>query len=122
MISDVDKTGTLEGFTQVVERVAKDPEVNALIILACSDNGFTPAQIDPVLHAIDKPLMGGVFPAVMVGGERLAAGTVVWGVRRPVSISVLQNVSDPSIDMVEALEQALPEEMPENAMAIVFVQ
>ncbi len=107
MVIEIDKEGTLSGLTDAIARTVKVERVTALVILVCADNGFTPSDIDPLLQSIDLPLMGGVFPNLLVGRQRLTRGSLVWGVRRPLSLGTIRDISQPTIDLELAVEQAL---------------
>ncbi len=121
MIVEIDMSGTVEGLAEAMAKVAAADGVNALIVLSCSANGFDPVQVDGLLQSVPVPLMGGVFPALIYGRERLERGSLVWGVRREAMLSVVEGLSAPDIDLEKALERALPEELPESALQIVIV-
>ncbi len=107
MVIEIDKEGTLNGLADAIARTVKVERVTSLVILVCADNGFTPDDMDPLLQSINVPLMGGVFPNLLVGRERLTRGCVVWGVRRPLSVGTVRDISHPDIDLELAVEQAL---------------
>ena len=107
MVIEIDKEGTLNGLADAIARTVKVDRVTSLVILVCADNGFTPDDLDPLLQSINVPLMGGVFPNLLVGRERLTRGCVVWGVRRPLSVGTIRDISHPDIDLELAVEQAL---------------
>ncbi len=107
MVIEIDKTGTLTGLADAIARAVKVEQVTALVILSCADNAFTSDDIDPLLQSVDLPLMGGVFPNLLVGRERLTRGSVIWGVRRPLSVGVIRDISRSDIDLELAVEQAL---------------
>ena len=107
MVIEIDKEGTLNGLADAIARTVKVERVTSLVILVCADNGFTPDNMDPLLQSINVPLMGGVFPNLLVGRERLTRGCVVWGVRRPLSVGTIRDISHPDIDLELAVEQAL---------------
>ena len=107
MVIEIDKEGTLNGLADAIARTVKVERVTSLVILVCADNGFTPDDMDPLLQSINVPLMGGVFPNLLVGRERLTRGCVVWGVRRPLSVGTIRDISHPDIDLELAVEQAL---------------
>lgn len=121
MIIELDRAGTVEGLSEAITRAASVPGVHALLIIACDANGFDAASVDPILVSLELPLIGGVFPAIMYNKERLERGTLVCGLRRKAMLSVIEHLSDASTDLDEALEQALPEELPNSALQVVLV-
>ncbi|WP_297472539.1 FIST C-terminal domain-containing protein [Ferrovum sp.] len=79
-----------------VDRLKQNPEVAALLILACDANGYTPANLDPLLHACTKPVLGGIFPQVLHEGRAWSEGVVVVGLSRAPVFVALKNLSQHS--------------------------
>lgn len=76
---DRNDSADVAAFGRQLERVAAQPGVAGLLVLACDANNFTPAQIDPLLQRMELPLFGGIFPALIAGGEKLDVGAMVVG-------------------------------------------
>lgn len=121
MIFELDTTGTIEGLKETISKITSDPEVNALVIVACSENEFTPEQVDPIIKSLELPLMGGVFPAIMVNHNIYKKGTVIWGVKRTVTICKVENISSEDEDITNKLEESLQDSIDNKALQIVFV-
>jgi len=121
MMIEVDRTGTVEGLHQAMHRVMAVPGIQVMLVLSCSANEFTPDVVDDALKAVPIPLLGGVFPVLIYNRERLERGSIVWGVKRRAEISVVRNISDPTVDIDLALESALPEIPQQNALQVVLV-
>lgn len=121
MILELDTEGTLEGLEAAMARAAAASHVHTLIVLTCSDNGFTPEQLNPLLAGQKLPLIGGVFPALIFDNRKIMRGSVVWGMRRAVALSVIEQLSDPANNLDDAVEAALPDEMPDSALQLVLV-
>lgn len=58
-----------ESLRTLVQR-ASATDAKGLLILACSDENWTPAQIDPVLQAFPNlPIFGGIFPISFIAAN-----------------------------------------------------
>ncbi|QKE40128.1 MAG: histidine kinase [Ferrovum myxofaciens] len=79
-----------------LELFEQTPEVAALLILACDANGYTPANLNPLLHACTKPVLGGIFPQVLHEGKAWSEGVVVVGLSRAPVFVILDNLSQHS--------------------------
>lgn len=99
----LDEKGTLAGLQDIVAQARKDG-ARGLVILAGEDNGFQPASLDPLLKAAGVPLIGGVFPAVMHGGETYHRGSVVLGFEGQVNTAVIPELSSKRTDLERPLE------------------
>ena len=106
MVIKVDKTGTVEGFNNTLDSVAKNKSVKGFLILACDANDFTPDTVDEKLKEVTLPLLGGIFPAIIHEKEKLEKGTIVAGLSKepnvPVELitvdgDVLKGFCEPSI-------------------------
>ncbi|WPL16607.1 hypothetical protein Thiowin_01574 [Thiorhodovibrio winogradskyi] len=117
----IDRSGRLEGLEQALREQAAKPQVAGLLVLACHDNGFAPAVLDPLLGSIGKPLFGGLFPQILQGRERLTRGSIVLGLARAPRLRILKDLSDPRRDLALALEDALDPDGPGRPTLFVFV-
>ena len=72
------------------------PEVAAILILACDANGYTPANLNPLLKTCTKPVLGGIFPQILHEGRAWSEGVVVVGLARAPVFVVLDNLSQQS--------------------------
>ena len=116
---ELDRSGTPDGFACVLHSVAADPNVSAILVLACDDNGHTPANTDPVLRSIAKPLIGGVFPQIIFGLERLSRGTIVLGLTESLDVHLVRNLSDPAADLNLAIESAIDLQKPDPVAFVI---
>lgn len=120
MIIDHDRSGTLEGFHQVISRVAANPEVHSILVLAADGNGHTPENTDAFLRTIPKPTYGGVFPALLLGREQFSRGTIVIGTRRPLRATIVRDLSDATVPIAPQIADAVSLETV-GALLFVFV-
>jgi len=94
MIINIDRSGTVQGFKQVIQTTLKDPSIKSLFILSCDANNITPEIADPILKQITIPVFGGIFPSILYEREKLDHGTVVVGFPIPVEVITIQQLSD----------------------------
>jgi len=94
MIFRIDRTGQIEAFRTMAAELASRDDVKSLLILACDDNGFTPATVDPILSELDKPVFGGIFPEIIHDFERLAQGCIMVGLSYEACVQVVTGLSD----------------------------
>ncbi len=118
---DIERSGTVEGLAGSIDRVlANCTGVQALLIMSCADNGFTPDQVDPILTNAGLPILGGVFPALIHDAERLERGSIVWGITSQIDVAVIENISAPEGDLEAAIDAAITT-VPEKALQLIFV-
>ncbi len=120
MIIEVDRSGTFEGFRDLLQRVAAHPEVSTLIVLAGDDSDLAPELITPMLRTITKPLYGGVFPQLAAGCEHFTRGAIVIGSRRPAHATVVHDLSDASVPIAPQIANAIAPDAT-NALMLLFV-
>ena len=89
----IDRAGTLEGLTLLVNQVTGIPGIKGLLILACDANGFTPAAVDPLFFSQDLPIFGGIFPELIYGREKCSKGSIVAGFYQDINVAVIPNLS-----------------------------
>lgn len=114
-----DDTGTLEGLQKSVEKALKDG-ANGLIIMACEQNNFTPADLAPLVKGVNVPLIGGTFPMVMRDGKTYKKGSVVLGVSGKVQATALPDLNTAGVD-IETQLKALSDNSPWARTMVVFV-
>ncbi len=95
MKTALDTEGSCSGFQKAVGSVLTNGGVKGLLVLTCAENGFSKAELDPVLKGIQVPVIGGCFPGIMCDNRVYEKGTVVIGL--PV---------EPGVVVVDGLSQA----------------
>lgn len=99
-----------------------DPDVGGILVLACDENGFTPAALDTVLQSVGKPLFGGIFPQIVYGQEHLTQGLIAVGFPARPRVVTIDDVSRTELDLDAALLTAFPEVSSDRAQCLfVFV-
>jgi len=116
-----DPTGSEDALRQRIAELDADDRIRGIIVLACVENAFTPASLEDVLTGAQKALIGGIFPNLIFGAEKVSRGTIVWGVARPVEVGVLHGLSNPDSDIEVALDEALGDPAADVALQFVLV-
>lgn len=104
MLVKWDKSVEVADFARCLEAVAGSEGVGFVVILACDANGYAAEEIDPVLQGISVPVIGGVFPKVVAGGELLETGFLVVGFDCSAKVCVVEGLSDSEVDFEDSLE------------------
>ena len=116
-----DPEGSVASLEEHLRTLEGDPRIRGIIVLACVENGFSKAQLDPILGTISKPLVGGVFPNLIYQSRSVQKGTIVWGVARPMEIGILTGLSDAGGDMEGALDELFGDPSEHAALQFVLV-
>lgn len=103
MHSALGTSGTAAEFRALIQRVLSHEETAGLLILAGDDNRLVPADVDPVLQALEIPVVGGVFPAILHEGRKYDRGTLVIGLPTRPNTAVIAHLSHPDTDLDNAL-------------------
>ena len=104
----VDKTGTLRGLQESIDAV-QGAGCRSIILFACDQNGFQPSDIDPVLQNVSVPLIGGIFPAIIFGKDKLDKGTIALGCSRPVQTVRISDLENTVADIEAVLDAEFSE-------------
>ncbi|MHC4926064.1 MAG: FIST signal transduction protein [Planctomycetota bacterium] len=107
MIIQAEKTGNVAEFGVLVDRMAKDDRVKSILILACTENGFTPESVDDILTSVEKPIFGGIFPEIIFGREKLTRGCIVAGLFYEAQVQVVPGLSDNKLDYEEMIDDSM---------------
>lgn len=114
-----DDKGTLEGLRRSVEKALKDG-ATGLVIMACEQNNFAPADLAPLVKSVNVPLIGGTFPMVMRDGKTYEKGSVVLGVSGKVQTTTLPDLNTAGMD-IETQLKTLSDNSPWARTMVVFV-
>jgi hypothetical protein len=82
-----------ESLPAALSAMAARPDVQLVLLLGCDADGHTPESADAALRACPKPIVGGVFPQLLHGVDRLESGLVVAGLRRPARVATVRALS-----------------------------
>lgn len=121
MFIQLDRDGTLEGLQVCLENFRKNPAIKTILILACAGNKLHHSidRLNTVLQKMPLPLFGGIFPQIIHQGERLEKGTIVAGFSSPLTVHVLEQLSNEDKDFDESIDRLIPN-IGENRTMFVF--
>lgn len=103
-----------------LRNVSEKDGVVSLLVLACDKNGYAPAVLDPALLACKVPVVGGIFPQILLGRERMETGFIVVGLESMLQVTTISGLSDPNTDFEAELE-SLEVELSATRTVMVFV-
>lgn len=111
------------GQQHLAETVAEfdaDPTVAGLIVfVAGADDDITPADVVDAAVDISTPLVGGVFPELIHGGEKFNSGAVVTGLSVKPTVTAVSDVSNAETTVHEQLDPTLIEQGHETAFVFI---
>lgn len=114
----LDRSGTVTGLEELLKSMEANPAVRGILLLSCDANGFTPADINPLLGGLQKPVFGGIFPQIIHGSQNLERGTVAVGLAQEPGVTLIHGLSDPAQDLSAAVANAVD---PDSADSTLFV-
>lgn len=106
---EIERTGTVTGFTRLLDNILSYPNIQGIFILACDANNFSPENIDAVLREIPVPVFGGIFPEIIYGQEKLLKGTILAGLPVRPDIQIIPHLSSMEQDYDDVLEDVIPD-------------
>lgn len=85
---------------------ARATDAKGLMVLACSDENWTPGCIDPILRDFpDIALFGGVFPYIVYRGKHYSSGILVAALNVLPHIAVVKNISAANAGVKQQVRQ-----------------
>lgn len=81
--------GDADSLGRLIDEVAADSSVGLVLVLACDGNGYAPPDLDGVLRAARKPVIGGIFPHVVRDRRTHDIGSLVVGLACSASVVTL---------------------------------
>lgn len=116
----LDQQGAAENLAKMLTELDADPTVASILVLACDENGYTPASLDGCLQATRKPLFGGVFPQILHERAHYSRGCLAVGLPFSARIAVIDALSTPERDFEADIALAFVDPAPNGTM-FVFV-
>lgn len=97
------KNGTIAELKEGLQLMENNPLVKTIMILACDNNNFSVDTCNPILQQTKKPIIGGIFPAIIHETTVLNNGTLIIGFKYSTQIHTIENVSNTNTDFEELL-------------------
>lgn len=107
MIIFTDREGSLQNLDKMLRAADTDSSVQAIMVLACEANNFTPENSDALFHKVSKPLFGGIFPQILIDAENLPKGTIVAGLTHKVTPFIIENISDQNANFEKLMADSI---------------
>lgn len=78
----------------ILNRMEIIPDVKSVMLMIADDNHPSKEFLDPILNRFGKPIIGGVFPEVIVAGQRKSSGCMILGLRYKLKTLLLEDNDD----------------------------
>lgn len=92
-----DETGTADALFKSIDKAIANG-AQALMILACDNNHFSPAQLDNKLQSLPVPIFGGIFPQILRGPFTYTTGSLVCALNTSVVVDYIHDLSKANAD------------------------
>ena len=96
---------TLEELEAKLTEMNREESVQSLIMLMADQGHFTNKQLTPLLKGFIKPLIGGVFPELIVHGERKNSGVLLLPQSFPMKTKMVL-FEEHNMDYFQALDES----------------
>lgn len=104
-----DKIGSLPNLEKMLLEAEADNSIQAIMVLACDANNFTPGNTGSIFKNLSKPVFGGIFPQIIHNTENVLRGTIVAGITHKVNTFIVENISDPQVNPDKLMQEAFKE-------------
>lgn len=108
MIIKAEKSGTIKNFKKILEEALAEETVKGLVILACDANGYTPDDVNGILTNVPIPLLGGTFPELIYGQEKLTKGSLILGLLEEPNVQVVPQLSESDVEYDDVIDEKFP--------------
>jgi hypothetical protein len=82
---------------------ANKKQVKGMLVLACDSNNYNHEELSKFLVTIEKPLFGGIFPAIIFDNQKHEKGFIIAEIEVENSSSVIENISSPETNIDEEM-------------------
>jgi hypothetical protein len=102
---EIDRSGTVDGFKNLVANI-RNRGAKGVLVLSADKNGYTSENLDSFLQNLEIPVFGGIFPEIIYKNEKLDIGNVAVGFMNSVpTVHTIENISDDDVDIAEEMEE-----------------
>jgi hypothetical protein len=93
-------------------KLALASDATSILILACTDNGFTNQQINPLITHCALPIFGGIYPKLIYKHQVMSIGSIIIGFQQKTEVFIVNQLSKLTTDkkLEQAIEEALFEQ------------
>ncbi|WP_027183724.1 FIST signal transduction protein [Desulfovibrio inopinatus] len=104
-----EQSGQFDAFAYLVKQVEARNDVATVLLLVCEENNFSSCDINALLTSLNKPVLGGIFPALISGNALMYRGAIVAGMKKRAKIHILTGLSEEHKDFESALDSMVTE-------------
>jgi hypothetical protein len=121
MVKIINQDGNLNEFKKTLASLDADERVKSIVILACDKNGYKKEWVDDSLKVCRKPIIGGIFPQIVIDHSKLEKGFIAVGLNTPMVNEIIGNLSMKDIDLDEVLSDKFSKVDMNHKTMFVFV-
>ena len=107
MLFEIETSGEINAFAHKLQKLVKEPSLKAVIVLVAENNEWTAEDIDPLVKDQRIPVLGGIYPNLLLGNKVLERGALLLGVTVQPHIALIPNLSAPQTDFEEVIDYAI---------------
>ncbi len=111
--------GDIHRFQAALENMARQPDVEGIMVIMADANHFSHEALAPLLKASPKKIFGAIFPEIVFNSERKSEGAILMPISWPFQL-LRVDMSAPVADMEVALVQALSQLPQPPETTVVF--
>lgn len=119
MIKSIVKNQLGQSLEATLDTMAKNENVQSIILYIGENFTFDADELSQQLKAIKKIVVGGVFPEVIMDGERSGDSAVLLGLPISMSYIVINEFDENKI--IEKMTEGFKEEIDENSTFLIFI-
>jgi hypothetical protein len=97
-----------------------DAACHSLLLLSCDANHYPLELLNPLLHSLTKPIIGGIFPQILHEQSASETGFVLVGLPYTLEVKTIPHLSDSEQDYEEAIATECAD-LTETDTLLVFV-
>lgn len=101
----------------ILHRMELNPNIKSVMLMIADDNHPSKAFLDPLLQAFSKPIIGGIFPEIIVAGKRQKAGCMFLGLRYKLKTLLLEDTED----YLRLLQEEYSGDLNKEGSLLIFV-
>ena len=89
VVTRVVEPADARSLAEALGELAAHPTVRSVLMLGCCGDGWSPAVLGRALGSVSVPVLGGLFPGIVVDGAPRRSGTLLIGLPAEARVSTL---------------------------------
>ncbi len=119
MIKSIVNNDGDKSLSDALEAMVKNENVQSIMLYISENFKFDPDLLSQQLKSIEKTIVGGVFPEVIMDGNRTADSAILLGLPLPMSYVVIDEFDENKI--IEDVTNKFNEDIDENSTFLIFI-